>query len=81
MAWFYITPIVYSMDLIPKEFKIILLINPMTLVVECVRASLVYNKLPNLYYALGLLCYSLFFLILGEFTFSKIEKCFAEEIW
>lgn len=80
MAWTYLTPIVYSMDQIPENFKIYLLLNPMTLVVNCVRDTLFYNVFPDIYQMIGLAAYSIFFLIIGQKVFDSLQKSFAEEI-
>ncbi|MHC1685683.1 MAG: ABC transporter permease [Clostridiaceae bacterium] len=80
MAWIYLTPVVYSMDQIPDQFEPFLYLNPMTLVVNCVRDTLFYNRIPNMYQMLGLLAYSIFFLVIGWKTFDRLQKSFAEEI-
>lgn len=80
MAWIYLTPIIYSMSLIPERFRIFILLNPMTLVVNAVRDTLFYNRLPDMYQMLGLLAYSIFFLVIGWKTFDRLQRSFAEEI-
>lgn len=80
MAWFYLTPIVYSLDMIPEKYRIFLLLNPMTLVVECIRASMVYNTMPKLIYILALTIIDILLIIIGYKVFMKLEKRFAEEI-
>lgn len=80
MAWFYVTPIVYPMELIPNQYKSILLLNPMTLVVESLRDVIMYDKLPDLLYIIGMIIYALGFVILSYFVFNKREKSFAEDI-
>lgn len=80
MAWIYLTPIIYSMSLIPERFRIFILLNPMTLVVNAVRDTLFYNRLPDMYQMHGLLAYSIFFLVIGWKTFDRLQRSFAEEI-
>ena len=80
MAWFYVTPIVYSMDLIPQKFKIILLANPMTLIVESIRATLLYNTMPKIKYLLIIMLVDFMFVLVGYKVFDNMQKSFAEEI-
>lgn len=80
MAWFYITPIVYSVDLVPKELNMITYINPMTAYIESIRCVTLYNRLPSPMYIYLMFVYAIVFFILGSFVFSKIEYKFAEEV-
>jgi ABC-type polysaccharide/polyol phosphate export permease len=80
MIWFYITPIVYSIDLIPQNYRNLLLINPMSLVIESFRSIILHNNLPNATYLLGLFIYDIIVLFIGTAIFRSIEKSFAEEI-
>lgn len=46
--WFWLTPVVYAARMLPKSYQEILLINPMTAVVEAYHAVLVYGHSPDL---------------------------------
>lgn len=80
MAWFYITPVVYSADMIPEGLSAIIYINPVTVYIESIRCVVLYNQFPNLLYISLMLFNAILFLIIGEIIFSKIEYRFAEEI-
>ncbi len=80
MAWFYITPIVYPIDLIPKQYEKFILLNPMTLVIQSIREIIMNNSIPPYSYTIGLVLYSVIFIFIGQYIFGKIEKSFAEEI-
>lgn len=82
MAWMYLTPIVYSEKLIlnHENFKFLLYINPMSLVVVNLRKVVVYGQLPDLMQMIILAAYSIVFLIIGFKVFDKLHKNFAEEI-
>ncbi|WP_426350486.1 ABC transporter permease [Alloiococcus sp. CFN-8] len=80
MAWFYLTPVVYSLDLIPDRFRNIILLNPMALVVESIRSVVLYNRIPEPKYFLGMLAYGIILLFIGSKVFRSIEKGFAETI-
>lgn len=80
MAWQFLTPIMYSSEMVPNELLPIFKLNPMTSITEAYRTILYYKIVPEA----GALCqaflYGVFFLILGYFIFNKLEKGFAEEL-
>ena len=80
MLWFYVTPVLYSIDMIPDKFKNILMLNPMTLIITTYREILYYKRIPDLgpLLILGGICVVL--LIIGYLIFNKCEKRFAEEL-
>lgn len=80
MAWFYLTPIVYQLSMIPEKFKMLLLLNPMTLIIECIRAPLVNNTFPNLNYVIIITIIDILLIWIGYKIFKNLEKSFAEEI-
>jgi len=48
MAWFYITPILYTLDLLPANLQGWLQLNPMVTLVELFRSLVFYGKIPSL---------------------------------
>ena len=77
---FYATPIVYSIDTIPENFRWILKWNPMTYIIEGYRAIFYNQTMPDLK-ALGILgVISILILIVGYLLFNKLQKRFAEEL-
>jgi lipopolysaccharide transport system permease protein len=80
MAWFYLTPIIYSLDMVPEPFKSIILANPMTSIIELYRTIFMEASIPpgNVLW-LGL-CYSIIIFLCGLTVFKLRERKFAEEI-
>ena len=77
---FYATPIVYSIDTIPENFRWILKWNPMTYIIEGYRAIFYNQTMPDLK-SLGVLgIISIIILIVGYQLFNKLQKRFAEEL-
>lgn len=79
-AWFYLTPIVYSLKIFPDYAQAILRFNPMTQFVMAYRNILMYGQFPS---ALGFSCVtvlSIAVFFFGAFVFSKLQKSFAEEL-
>lgn len=77
---FYATPIVYSINTIPENFRWILKWNPMTYIIEGYRAIFYNQTMPDLK-SLGVLgIISIIILIVGYLLFNKLQKRFAEEL-
>ena len=45
--WFWLTPVVYSTQMIPEKYHTLMLINPMTGIIMSYHDVLVYNKIPD----------------------------------
>ena len=80
MLFFYLTPIVYSADLIPERFRLMLSINPMYHIVEGYRFILYRSSPPNFNMLLLCLGASLVVLFIGALVFRKLKRRFAEEL-
>ena len=78
--FFYATPIVYSVQTIPENFRWILKFNPMTYIIEGYR-DIFYNQCrPDLKGLAILFGISIIVLIIGYMIFNKLQKKFAEEL-
>ena len=78
MAWMYLTPIIYKMDRIPDTIRPFMYLNPMTLIVNSLRAPLYENRFPDAWQLVALAVVSLIFLWIGFTVFNKLQKRFAE---
>lgn len=77
---FYATPIVYSMDSVPGNFKWLLKLNPMSYLIEGYRA-IFYNKtMPSFSGLSRAFIMGIILCVIGYFIFKKLEKRFAEEL-
>ena len=78
--WMYLTPVVYPLSEVPDRFKIFILINPMTAVVESFRgAFLGVNSLTFQGLILSIIISILLF-IFGIIIFSRVEKTFMDTV-
>lgn len=48
MAWQFLTPVMYSIDMVPEELRSIFNINPMTPIIVAYRDILYYKRLPEI---------------------------------
>ncbi|MEJ5165741.1 MAG: ABC transporter permease [Thermoanaerobaculia bacterium] len=78
MIWFYASPIVYPLSIVPEKFKKVLLLNPLSFLLEGFRDILLRGTLPSLGFFLPLLGPGLIFLFFGFWIFKKLRKNFAD---
>ncbi|PJI09716.1 ABC transporter permease [Clostridium sp. CT7] len=80
MLWFYLTPIVYVMETVPVRYRPLLLLNPITIMVDSIRMVLIQGKVPSIFYFVAMLLWDIVVLYIGDKVFRKIENSFAEEV-
>lgn len=80
MAWFYFTPVIYPVTMIPAPYVPYFYLNPMTTIVLSYRDVLFYGKAPD-FKALGI-CFICGFvlLVISYWVYRVLQKNFAEEI-
>jgi lipopolysaccharide transport system permease protein len=78
--WFYLTPVVYPADIVPAKFKIFFQLNPMAVIINAYRQTLLGGGSPNYASLLIALIVSLIFLLLGLAYFKSREKLFADNV-
>ena len=77
---FYATPIAYSANVIPDNFKWILQFNPMTYIIEAFRDIFYYQQMPDIQALLIVLGIGLVVCVIGYLLFNKLQKGFAEQL-
>jgi ABC-type polysaccharide/polyol phosphate export permease len=78
VLWF-VTPLFYTID--PNSNASILnQVNPLYYFVTAGRDVVIYNHLPELNIILGIIGFSLIFLLVGIILFKKLEKKFTENL-
>ena len=80
MLAFYLSPIVYSADMIPSKYLPLFKLNPMFHIIKYYRDILYYGKIPEMGSVLLLLFACIIILVVGYLIFRKLEKRFAEEL-
>lgn len=78
MIWFYASPIVYPLSIVPEKFKKILLLNPLSYLLEGFRDVLLRGNLPALKFYVYLIIPGIILLFFGFFIFQKLKKNFAD---
>ena len=80
MAWQYLTPILYSADMVPDELRTIFLMNPMTSIIAAYRDILYYGCFPGISTLAIPFVISVCVLLIGAVVFRKLQRGFAEEL-
>lgn len=80
LLWMYATPVFYPADLVPEKYRIIFQLNPMAVIINAYRQTILGSGAPN-YTSLAIaLVLSLVVLLLGLSYFKSREKIFADNI-
>lgn len=81
MAWMYLTPIIYPIDILPELYKLwIVRLNPMFYLVQLFRAPLYEGRVPSLLEFLISGAIALVTLLLGWWVFTQNADEFAYRI-
>jgi lipopolysaccharide transport system permease protein len=78
--WMYATPIIYPLSEIPEKYRLLVLANPMTPIVETFKTSLLgvgEISYPQLLYSF---VFTVVLLAVGVVIFNKVEKTFMDTV-
>ena len=78
--WLYLTPVAYPLAAVPPEYRALFLLNPLTGVVEGLRAVLVFGREPD-WYVVGIsAALSMTVFACALLLFKRTDKYFADVI-
>jgi len=80
MAWIYLTPLLYPLEVIPEKIRWLFKLNPMTAVIEGYHSILYWQKPPYFKLTVYGIAFAVAALVLGEVIFSWLDEKFAEEL-
>lgn len=80
MAWQFLSPVMYGVDMVPEEIRPIFSLNPMTSILVVYRDIFYYKQVPDIRTLLLATVMGVVILAIGVFTFEKLKKNFSEEI-
>jgi len=78
--WFWVTPIVYPVSIVPEWGRLIINLNPISSLMISYHQIFVYNESPfqlNLLYPISI---TLFFLLINIFLYKKLNKFIVDEL-
>ena len=80
MAWQFSSPVMYSIDQVPKEMMWLFNLNPMTPIIIAYRDILYYGEIPELKTLVHAVFFGLIMLIVSIAVFGKLKQHFAEAL-
>ena len=80
MAWQFLTPIFYSVDMVPARLMLVFNLNPMTSVIIAYRDILYYKQLPKMETLIQAIICGILLLAAGLFVFGRLKRHFADEL-
>lgn len=76
-AWMYVSPVIFPVSIVPREYRWILALNPLTGIIDGFRAALLSRPFDWVTLRISAVV-SIALLILGMFYFRKTERRFAD---
>jgi ABC-type polysaccharide/polyol phosphate export permease len=76
-AWFYFSPIIYSLDFIPKKYLFLFRLNPLLYVLNGFRLSIYYGLLPSPQSVGMSLACGIAALVIGFTIFRRLQDSFV----
>jgi ABC-2 type transport system permease protein len=76
-AWFYASPIIYSLDFLPRKYYLFFRLNPLVYILNGFRLSIYYGQLPTPQSAAMSLACGFGFLLLGYEIFRRYQNSFV----
>lgn len=76
LAWNYLTPLFYPIEILPSSVRMIVTLNPITNIVECVRVATLYGSMPEPGLMAASLIPGIFLLVLGFYVFGRTQDKF-----
>jgi lipopolysaccharide transport system permease protein len=78
--WFYLTPIIYPVYIVPDKYQWLFDINPLSVFIDAYRRVILYDQSPDMPKFLLGLAISLCTCLVGYYFFKKTEPGFADRI-
>lgn len=76
----YLTPVIYPTEIFPNQYRWIFQLNPMAVIINAYRQTILNGELPNLTSLSIALVVSCLILFLGYRLFKKLEGVFADVV-
>ncbi|HYO00058.1 MAG TPA: ABC transporter permease [Actinomycetota bacterium] len=80
LLWFYGTPIFYGLDMVPEQYKPVLMLNPMTWYLDLYRHALYYLEYPSARVLGFTALFAAVSFVAGYSIFTRLDRNFAKEV-
>ena len=78
--WFYLTPVLYPVDLVPERYQLVYDLNPNSLFINAYRRVLLHGESPGLEKVMLGLAIAVATFLIGYYLFKRMEPTFADRI-
>jgi ABC-type polysaccharide/polyol phosphate export permease len=78
--WFYLTPVIYPLSIVPDKYEFIYNLNPNALFIDAYRRVLLHGQVPSMEKTLAGLVVAVGTFLIGYYLFKKMEPHFADSI-
>ena len=76
----YASPIIYPLSIVPEKYRLIIISNPMTPIIEIFRNALLGTGQINMIMYIYSIVMTLVLFIIGLIIFNKVEKSFIDTV-
>jgi ABC-2 type transport system permease protein len=76
-AWFYLSPIIYSLDFVPRRLHPLFKLNPIFYIIEGFRDAIYYGKIPAVPSMFASIAISMIVLVAGYSFFRRSQETFV----
>lgn len=77
-VWFWLTPIVYLISIVPEQIRWIIYLNPMYYLLEFYRDSILYNTFPDIIQLSTFTILTISFFGISLWIFRSVKRGFSE---
>lgn len=79
-AWMYLTPVIYSENMVPEKYRTLYYLNPMTPIIVAYRKILYYKESPEVIQLLQVGLVGIVGVLAGILIFKRLQRRFVEEL-
>lgn len=80
MAWQFLSPVMYGVDMVPESVRPIFMLNPMTPILTAYRDIFYYKQIPQITTLIWAVLFGVVILAVGIAVFEHLKKGFSEEL-
>jgi ABC-type polysaccharide/polyol phosphate export permease len=78
MIWFYVSPVMYSLSMVPEKYRIFLKVNPITHLLEIYRTIILKQDFPSWVSVVYIGGLAILLLWVGQIFFLKLKTVFDD---
>ena len=77
MIWNYVTPVFYSIEIIPQKIIFLFKLNPLYQYLTAAREVVLYSRCPSAITLIAITVYSILAILIGAIVFKKNQDKFV----